>query len=123
MATNYSKLFGSLMTGFPDFRLWQDIFLVFCGLVLIIALFRQLIIIQERLISIRRKTWIFIDFFIIAASSVILARNDLPDHFVIIAIPGALFLSNSVIGKKVSIVYEILAVLLVVLLILARFSD
>jgi hypothetical protein len=122
IVSNYSELFGNLINGFPSFRLWQKIFLGFSGLAIIMTLFRQLILIQEKLISIRRKTWIFIDFFIVAALSATLAGNDLPGHFAIIAIPGALFLSNSVTGKKVSSVYEFMAVLLVLLLVLARLS-
>jgi hypothetical protein len=122
IVSNYNELFGNLMTGFPAFRLWQEIFLGFSGLALIMALFRQLILIQEKLISIRRKTWIFIDFIIVAALSGLLAGNDLPGHFIIIAIPGALFLSNSVTGKKASLLYELMAVLMVLLLVIARLS-
>lgn len=119
---NYSEFFSGPMIGFPKFRLWQDIFLGFSGIAFILALFRQIILIQDKLISIRRKTWIFIDFMIVAAISGLMAGNDLPGHLAIIAIPGALFLSNSVTGKKASLAYELFSVLLVLLLILARIS-
>jgi len=119
---NFNEIYASPMTGFPKFRLWQFIFLCFTGFALLLALFRQLIVIQDRLISLRRKTWIFIDFMIVASLSALLAGHDLPGHIAIIAIPGAFFLSNSVTGKKTTLLYELLSALLIILLVLARLS-
>jgi hypothetical protein len=118
----YRIIFSSLMPVFPNFRLWQEIYLGFAGLALLMALFRQIILIQDKLISIRRKTWIFIDFMIVAILSCFSTGNDLPGHFVIVAIPGALFLSSSVTGKKTSITYEMVLVIMIVLLVVARLS-
>jgi len=119
---NYSDFFSNPLKGFPKFSLWQDIFLGFSGFALLLALFRQIILLQDKLISIRRKTWIFIDFMIVAVLSGFLAGNDLPGHLAILAIPGAFFLSSSVTGKKASLIYELLSVLLVILLVFARIS-
>jgi len=122
MFINYGVIFSNPYAGFPTFRLWQAIFIGFAGIAMVLGLLRQIILIQDKLISIRRKTWVFIDFTIIALLSSLLAGNDLPGHLTIIAIPGALFLSNSVTGKKASLTYELLAVLLVILLVFARLS-
>ena len=122
MFINYGVIFSNPYAGFPTFRLWQAIFIGFAGIAMVLGLLRQIILIQDKLISIRRKTWVFIDFTIIALLSSLLAGNDLPGHLTIIAIPGALFLSNSVTGKKASFTYELLAVLLVILLVFARLS-
>jgi len=59
---------------------------------------------------------------IVAVLSGFLAGNDLPGHLAILAIPGAFFLSSSVTGKKASLIYELLSVLLVILLVFARIS-
>lgn len=120
--SDYFVFFCNPLTQFPDFSLWQKILLVFvCGMFLL-TLFRQIILIQEKLISIRRKTWIFIDFMIVAAFSSLLSGTDLVGHFAIIAIPGALFLSNSVTGKKASLPYELFSAIFIILLIFARMS-
>jgi hypothetical protein len=119
---NLSDFFNNPLVRFPKFGLWQTIFLGFSGIALLMSLFRQLILIQDKLISIRRKTWIFIDFLIVAVPSAFLAGNDLPGHIIIIAIPGALFLSSSVTGKKASLTYELIAVILVIMLVFSKLS-
>jgi hypothetical protein len=120
--SNYYVFFSSPLTKFPDFSLWQKILLIFVCNILLLTLFRQIISIQDKLISIRRKTWVFIDFMIVAAFSSILSGTDLIGHLAIIAIPGALFLSNSVTGKKASLPYELLSAIFIILLIFARMS-
>jgi hypothetical protein len=119
---NYSHFFSTFITEFPKFRLWQEIFLGFTGLTILLTLFRQILLIQDKLISIRRKTWVFIDFIIVASFSSLLSGTDLIGHFAIIAIPGALFLSNSVTGKKASIPFELFSAIFIILLIFARMS-
>jgi hypothetical protein len=119
---NYTEFFSNAIAGFPKFSLWQVIFLAFSGFVLLLALFRQLMLIQDKLISIRRKTWIFIDFMIVAALSILLAGDNFYGHLAIVAIPGALLLSNSITGKKASMPYELLSALLLIFLVIARLS-
>jgi hypothetical protein len=119
---NFGDFFNNPLTRFPKFGLWQMIFLGFSGIALLMGLFRQIILIQDRLISIRRKTWIFIDFIIVAVLSAFLAGNDLRGHIAIIAIPGALFLSSSVTGKKASFTYELVAIIMVILLVFSKLS-
>ena len=120
--TNYSSLFSILYYEFPKFHLWQWIFLGFTGLVLVLATFRQLILIQDKLISIRRKTWIFIDFMILAVLSCLLSGSDFLGHLSILAIPGALLLSNVLTAKKANWTFEIASGLMLILLLIARFS-
>ncbi|HEX7411908.1 MAG TPA: DUF6427 family protein [Bacteroidales bacterium] len=120
--TNYNSLFSNLTNEFPKFRLWQMIFLGFTSVLLLLALFRQITLIQDKLISIRRKTWIFIDFMIIAALSCSLSGRNFPGHLSILAIPGALFLANMYTGKRVNWTFEIFSVLMLMLLLIARFS-
>jgi hypothetical protein len=120
--TNYSSLFNTLTNEFPKFRLWQLIFLCFTGVFVLVAVFRQIILIQDKLISIRRKTWIFIDFMIVATFSALLSGSDFSGHISILAIPAALFLANLYTGKKHNWTFEISALLLVLLLFIARFS-
>lgn len=119
---NYINLFSFLTNDFPKFRLWQVIFIVFAGVIILLALLRQIVLIQDKLISIRRKTWIFIDFMIVAAISALLSGSDFSGHISILAIPGALFLSNMFTGKKLNWTFEISAGLLLILLFIARFS-
>jgi len=120
--TNYDNLFSSLTPEFPKLRLWQFIFLGFAGVIVLMALFRQVVLIQDKLIKIRRKTWIFIDFSIVAALSGFLSGSDFSGHLVILAIPGALFLANMFTDKKQSWTYEIFSGVLIILLLIARFS-
>ena len=119
--TNYISLFSNVTHEFPKFHLWQLIFLGFTGLLLLLAVFRQLILIQDKLISIRRKTWIIVDFMIIAAVSGLLSGSNLPGHLAIIALPGALFLANMFSAKKANWTFEVLAGSMFILLVLARF--
>lgn len=120
--TNYISIFSNLINEFPQFQLWQLVFLCFTGVLLLLALFRQLILVQDKLISIRRKTLIFVDFMIIAALSCLLSGRDFSGHLSIIAIPGALFLANMFAGKKANWSFEIFTGIMVILLLIARFS-
>lgn len=120
--TNYSSLFSNLTNEFPKFRLWQLVYLGFTYVVLIMASLRQIILIQDKLISIRRKTWIFIDFMIFAAISSIMSGNGFASHLAILAIPGALFIANMFIGKKANWTFEIFSGLMLILLLIARLS-
>jgi len=119
---NYSMLFSNLINEFPKFRLWQLIFIGYSGIVILLALFRQIVLIQDKLISIRRKTWIFINFIIVAAISGLLSGSNFSGHISIIAIPGALFLANMYTGKKLNWTFEIASGILIILLFVARYS-
>ena len=120
--TVYNNLFNNLSHEFPNFHLWQSIFLGFTGVLLLLALFRQIILFQDKLISIRRKTWVFINFMIIATLSGLLPGSDFFGHLAILAIPGALFLANMFTGKKTNWTFEILTGLMLMLLWFARIS-
>jgi hypothetical protein len=117
-----SSLITDLILAFPKFSLWQLIFLGFTGVLLLLALFRQIILIQDKLISIRRKTWIFIDFMVIAMLSGLLSGGNFSGHIAIIALAGALFLANMFTGKKINWTFEISGALMLILLLWERFS-
>lgn len=119
---HYSSLFNNFTNEFPQFRLWQLIYIAFTCVLLIMASLRQIILIQDKLISIRRKTWIFIDFMIVAAISCLMSGSNFSGHLAILAIPGALFLSNMFTGKKANWTFEIFSGLMLILLLIARLS-
>lgn len=94
----------------------EVVFFLSSVLVLFICIFMTLNSIQDKLISIRRKSWILLDFTIAGMAFLVLAPGTIRSGYVLVLMPMAFFLTYAVISPKKGKFINILLFLFIALL-------
>jgi hypothetical protein len=104
-----------------DMTVTEIVFLVTAILMMAITMITTLNAIQDKLISIRRKTWVIIDFTIAGLIGVILTFGSWKTGHFFLMMPLAFFLTYAVIAIKKSRMNDLLVLLFVVMAIVIHY--